>query len=134
MGPPCSFQPTGPQKFFYGFSGFGILNLELLICRGSSNVTFTRPAQPFLAQGIGVYLHFAGNDQVLKEFFTATSNRSSASQSNKFRYEVLFYSSFFDFFYVGRVEPGGYPPGAPTDPDVPNYGIRFLWKKFRLAI
>jgi hypothetical protein len=20
----------------------------------------------------------------------------------------------------GRVEPGGYPPGAPTDPDVPN--------------
>jgi electron transfer flavoprotein alpha subunit len=21
---------------------------------------------------------------------------------------------------IGRVEPGGYPPGAPTDPDVPN--------------
>jgi len=20
----------------------------------------------------------------------------------------------------GRVEPGSYPPGAPTDPDVPN--------------
>jgi hypothetical protein len=23
----------------------------------------------------------------------------------------------------GRVEPGGHPPGAPTDPDVPNLRI-----------
>ena len=22
--------------------------------------------------------------------------------------------------YIGRVEPSSYPPGAPTDPDVPN--------------
>jgi hypothetical protein len=25
-----------------------------------------------------------------------------------------------------RVAPGGYPPGAPTDPDVPDSGIRLL--------
>jgi hypothetical protein len=25
------------------------------------------------------------------------------------------------WYAFGRVEPGGYPPGAPTDPDLPNF-------------
>ena len=29
--------------------------------------------------------------------------------------------------------PGGYPPGAPTDPDVPNSGIRLLGLRVRCA-
>ena len=33
----------------------------------------------------------------------------------------------------GRVAPGGYPPGAPTDPDVPNSGIRLLGLRIRCA-
>ncbi len=33
----------------------------------------------------------------------------------------------------GRVAPGSYPPGAPTDPDVPNSGIRLLGLRVRCA-
>ncbi len=33
---------------------------------------------------------------------------------------------------MGRVAPGGYPPGAPTDPDVQFSRIRFL-KPYRIA-
>ena len=33
----------------------------------------------------------------------------------------------------GRVAPGGCPPGAPTDPDVPNSGIRLLGLRIRCA-
>src|SRR5437016_9502181 len=29
-------------------------------------------------------------------------------------------------FFACRVAPGGHPPGAPTEPDVPNSGIRLL--------
>jgi hypothetical protein len=31
----------------------------------------------------------------------------------------------------GRVAPGSYPPGAPTDPDVRNSRIRLLGSAFR---
>jgi len=31
----------------------------------------------------------------------------------------------------GRVAPGSYPPGAPTDPDVRNSRIRLLRSAFR---
>jgi hypothetical protein len=27
---------------------------------------------------------------------------------------------------VRRVDPGGFPPGPPTDPHVPNYSMRFF--------
>jgi hypothetical protein len=43
-----------------------------------------------------------------------------------------------DTNFLGRVEPGSYLPGAPADPDVPNFrtkGPRYPvpLKKFRLA-
>ena len=34
---------------------------------------------------------------------------------------------------LGRVAPGGYPPGAPADPYVQDYRIRFLKKHLRFA-
>ena len=33
--------------------------------------------------------------------------------------------------YGSRVARGGYPPGAPTDPDVPNSGIQLLGLRTR---
>ena len=32
---------------------------------------------------------------------------------------------------VCRVAPGGWPPGAPTDPDVPDLGIRLVGMRVR---
>ena len=32
-----------------------------------------------------------------------------------------------------RVVPGGCPPGTPTDPDMQNYRIRFLWLRLCFA-
>ena len=32
---------------------------------------------------------------------------------------------------VCRVDPGGCPPGPPTDPDVRDYRIRLLGMRFR---
>ena len=37
------------------------------------------------------------------------------------------------FLKLGRVATGSYPPVAPTDPDLPDSGIRLLGLWFRCA-